>query len=104
MKIKFPKKVMILSFAFNIIQDKSTSGGSFDYGKGEITIGTKFLKDDPDSVFMVICHEVYEAITVATKTRYEDGSAAGNWKFFFDHKEFEVNTNIFAMVISQFIP
>lgn len=103
MKIIFPKTIKILSYTFDIIIDKENGGGSFDFGEGTITIGTKYIKQDPSSVFNIICHEVLEAIACATNTRYNDTSVSGNYKFFMDHKEFELNTNLFAITIQNFI-
>ncbi len=103
MKLIFPKVINILSFTFKIKQNKTSSGGSFCFAKGEIVIGTKHILDDPTSVFDVICHEVMEAITVATNTRYKDGSCGDNYKFFMDHKEFQTNISLFSITIQKFI-
>lgn len=103
MILQFPKKINILSFTFKVIQDPKISGGHFSFSEGIIGIGTKYLKEDSTSVFNVICHEVLEAIHVATNTRYQDQSVSGNYKFFTDHKEFELNTNLFAITIQKFI-
>lgn len=102
-KLKFPNRINIISFNFKIIADKTIGGGSFDIGKGEIVIGIKHINDDPTYVFNVICHELMEVISELTRTRYDDPSVHGNYKFFWDHKEFELNVKIFAETIRHFI-
>lgn len=103
MKLKFPKKIEILSYQFKIVYNKNESGGYFNFDQREIGIGTKRLELNPDYVFMIICHEIMEMITVMTNTRYDDGSVAGDWKFFMSHKEFENNIQIFSKAIKEFI-
>lgn len=103
MIIKFPKSVNIISFYFDIITDDTIGGGHFDINESTITIGTKHLEKDPSYVFSVICHEVMEVISELTRTRYNDPSVDGNYKFFMDHKEFEMNIKVFSSIISQFI-
>lgn len=103
MEIKFPKKLKIGCYNFKIVTNPKEGGGTFNFGDGTITIGTKYLQEDPDSVFNVICHEVLEATHCATNTRYRDPSTGDNYKFFMDHKEFENNTMLFSIAIQNFI-
>lgn len=103
MKIVFPKEISILSHTFKVRTDKNNAGGSFSFPDSEIVIGTATLQSDPSYVFSVICHEVMEAVCVATGTRYSDPSVPNDYKFFMDHKGFEVNISVFAKVIQQFI-
>ena len=103
MQIKFPKSIIITSFYFDVVQDKNYGGGSFSCSESKITIGTKYLKKDPHSVFNVICHEIMEVIMVIQMNRYDDASVSGNHKFFQDHKEFQNNIQLFSQVIQQFI-
>lgn len=102
-KLRFPKQINIISFNFKVIADKTLGGGSFDINKGEIVIGVKHIKEDPTYVFNVLCHELMEVISELTRTRYSDPSVSGNYKFFWDHKEFELNVKIFAETIRHFI-
>lgn len=103
MKIVFPKEIIVLNSRYKVIQDKESSAGSFDGGKCELIIGTKYLKDDPDYTFMVICHEIQEICNVALCLRYNDTSVEGNYKFFMDHKEFSNSVSLFAQTIKKFI-
>lgn len=103
MELKFPKKITILSEEYTMVYDKRESGGWFENTDYRIGIGTRDLKVNPNYVFMIICHEVMEAITCITSTRFTDNGAYGDYKFFMDHKQFEVNMQIFASVIKNFI-
>ncbi len=104
MKIVFPKQIKILSHTFTVVQRKDEAGGSFDFSRNEIVIGTMFLKSDPAYTFSIICHEVMEAIAVITATRFSDTSVLGNYHFVMDHKQFEINISLFASVIQEFLP
>ena len=103
MELKLPKKIEIGYMIFDITYNKESSGASFYFREREIIIGTLHLKKDPESVFMVICHEVMEIIHCMHNTRYMDESVPDNYKFFMDHKEFENNINMFSKVIQKFI-
>lgn len=103
MTIKFPEFIVILSCRFKVIQKADEAGGSFNTAKGELIIGTKHLLEDPDYTFQVICHELLEVIYSLANLRYSDNSVEGNYKFFMDHKEFQIATNIFSHSIQQFI-
>jgi hypothetical protein len=103
MKLQFPNEIQVMSYTFKVTQDPNNAGGYFSFADSIITIGTKFIKSDPSSVFNVICHEILEVIHVATCTRYDDNSVGGDYKFFSTHKEFEINTNLFAVTIQKFI-
>lgn len=103
MTIKFPENVVILSCLFKVLQDPETAGGAFSISKMELKIGTKFLETDPNYTFNVICHEVLEIIYCLMNVRYDDPSVEQNWKFFMDHKEFQLATNIFSSTIQNFV-
>lgn len=94
---------MLSCYKFDVIQDPEEGGGSFSFPQNKITIGTKYLEKDPHSVWMVICHEVFEAAMTALNYRYADPSVEGNWKFFMDHKEFENVVTIASYALSQFV-
>jgi hypothetical protein len=103
MKIHFPDTVKISSWTFKVIQNPEVDGASFDFATNELKIGTKSLKQDPDYVFMIICHELLEMSYAALNYRYRDFSVNENWKFFMDHKEFENATAIFSTALKTFI-
>lgn len=103
MKLKIPKTVKISTQTFKVEQDLKGYGGSFSFSEGKFVIGTKLLKDEPEHVFMIICHEVMEICTVIMKVRYRDTSVDENFKFFMDHKEFDILLEMFSVTISEFI-
>ena len=104
MELKHPKKIKILSFMFTIKYDKNEWGGSVDFTKREIMIGTASLAvGDYLTVFDTMCHEIMEAICEITNTVHLDRGTVWDYKFVFDHKEFQNNISIFSSVIEQFI-
>lgn len=103
MELRLPKKVEIGHMTFSVSYHKNEGGAAFSFTDRSIAIGTKQLERDPGSVFMLICHEVMEIIHCITCTRYHDESVEGNYMFVMDHKQFEVNNNMFSQAIRQFI-
>ena len=103
MELKLPKKVEIGHMTFTVTYHKEHGGAEFSFSDRSISIGNKQLIKDPGSVFMLICHEVMEIIHCITCTRYHDESVQENYMFVMDHKQFEVNTNMFSQAIRQFI-
>lgn len=103
MKLKLPEKLIIASYTFKMVYDDKCSGGSVDFGSFEMKIGTELIKKSPNTVFMVICHEVAEAIHIINCTRYDDTSVIGNYMFFQDHKQFDNHICLFAQTIQEFI-
>lgn len=99
MKFKIPKKINILGSDYKVIREKSHSGGTFDTSISTIRIGTKTLKSDPCYTFQILVHEISELVHVMLKTRYDDYSVQGNYKFFMDHKEFESHNQILNGII-----
>lgn len=103
MKLKWPKTIDVVSYKFNVKKDPQSCAASFDFSECRLTIGTKSLKDDPDYVFMLLCHELFEICCAANNVRYRDSSVEGDYKFFLNHKEMENVMNLFASTIKQFI-
>lgn len=104
MKLKYPKKVQILSYEFNVVYNKQEWGGEVHWEERRITIGTASLKvGDASTVFDTICHEVMEVITNITNTSHLDRGTTYDYKFVMDHKEFQTNISIFSYVIQKFI-
>ena len=104
MKLRYPKKIKIISDVFNIKYDNAHNGGSFDFSENLLVIGIRDKKENEDRIFQVICHEVFEVIAVISNTRYDDpGNGSQSYKFFMSHKEFQTNIEMFSSVISQFV-
>ena len=103
MELKLVKKINIGDHTFNVKYNNKISGGNFNYGTLEMEIGTKHLVKDPGAVFGIICHEIMEAITIMTNTRYTDTGTMNDFKFFMTHKEFETNIAFFSSAIQKFI-
>lgn len=103
MKIKFLKKIEILSITFDIKWDKSHSGGSFSCHEGWINIGIEDYKRDPLYVFNILNHEVMEIILTMMGLRYNDNRIENDYLFNFRHKEFEVAIELYTQTISKFL-
>lgn len=103
MKIKLLKEVVILSHRFNITYDKTRSGGTFDFSDSSIAIGTSGIKENPDYVFAVICHEISEIIHVILNHRYDEYGTMRDFKFIMSHKEFQNHNFVLAEIITKFI-
>lgn len=103
MELKFPRKVNVGPFTFEVDYNKKGAGASFSFSERKIEIGIAHIEKDQDYVFMLLCHEIMEICHVVTCTRYHDESVDANYKFFLDHKEFENNINLFSKAIQQFI-
>ena len=103
MKLKLIKEVTFLSSRFNMVYDKTSSGGSFSYATREIKIGTKNLKSDPAFVLSIISHEIMEAILVSMGARWDNTRVEEYYHFHFDHQTFEDMINVHTQVLIQFI-
>ena len=101
--IVFPKKIVIGTCTYNVIANPEMDGGSFDTADCNLTIGIKSLKADPVYVWSVINHELMEIVFTMFRVRYNDPSVEKNYKFFMDHKEFEICIAEFSKLIVQFI-
>jgi len=103
MELRFPKKIVITSYTFDITYNPEQDGSRFSYPDATITIGTMSLKNDKNYIFSDICHEISEIIHIALGYRYNDYTANNNYKFFLTHKEFTAHNLIFAKAIQKFI-
>ena len=101
--IVFPEEITIGNFYYKVFTNKKQSGGSFNGAECRLTIGTEHLESDPNYVWSVINHEIMEMVFMSFGVRYQDTSVEGNYKFFMDHKEFELCMNEFSKVIVQFL-
>ena len=53
MEIKFPKKLKIGCYNFKVVTNPKEGGGTFNFGDGTITIGTKYLQEDQIQFLML---------------------------------------------------
>lgn len=102
-KFKLLKEIEILDYKFQITWDKTHSGGSFSFARNNITVGIAKIKDHPEIAFHILLHELSEVIHVLINTRYDDPSVDGNYKFFLDHKEFELHNRLLSQTILKFL-
>lgn len=103
LRIKKLKEIEILDYKFQIHWDKTHSGGSFYFSDHKIIIGCKHEKEHPQQVFHVLMHEISEIIHALLNSRYDDPSVDGNYKFFMNHKEFEMHNRLLSNIILKFI-
>ncbi len=103
MEIKFIKKVEILSCNFDIIWDKTSDGGSFDWHNNKIIVGVKSYKKDPLYTVSILSHEVMEAILVGMGGRFANGRTMDNYLFNFCHQTFENAIQMHTQVLNKFI-
>lgn len=103
MEIKFIKKVEILSSNFDVIWDKTSDGGSFDWNNNTIIVGIKSYKKDPLYTFSILSHEIMEVILVGMGARFGNGRTMDNYLFNFDHQTFENAIQIHIQALSKFI-
>jgi len=87
MKLKFPKKIQIDDVIWNIKYDKKEAGGSFNYDKHLLKIGTKLYKEQPIRTFVVIIHELKEIIQVQQTTRFLRDDCDSDYIFVYDHRQ-----------------
>jgi hypothetical protein len=103
MKIKFLKKIEILSITFDVVWDKTHNGGAFSNAKSEIVVGTKDYHKDPVYTFGVLSHEILECIFLQMGARYENPRVENTYLFNFNHQTFENALEIHTQVLSKFI-
>ena len=100
MQIKRLKKIIVGDHDFDIIWEKDHSGGSFNYEKREIKIGTKNWEI---RTLGVLIHELKEIIQVEQCTRYERWDENKDFEFHYTHKEHTQLCSMLAGLLSQFI-
>lgn len=85
--MKQPKTINICGKKYNIIYDKTYSGGSFDCSTNEIKIGTK----DKHRILEIMIHEISEIILTMRGLRFCRGSYDdnGDYMFVMNHQDFE---------------
>lgn len=103
MKIRKLKEITILTNRFKIKWDKRHNAGSFHFKEMKMNIGIQCIKKNPEHVFQVLVHELSEAVHCCIRTRYDDPSCDTNYKFYMDHKEFEVHNILLSELILKFI-
>lgn len=95
---KLPSQLVICGKPHKVIIDPSGSYGSFDEGKAEIVIGTSHKLDVPE----ILLHEVIEAVLAIRNMRYVTQRAEptnGDYRFFYNHEEFEQSVRDIAAAI-----
>jgi hypothetical protein len=83
-----PKSITICGKPHSVKLDKEFSGGSFNEANASIVIGTAHKLDVPE----ILLHEVIEAVFAIRNMRYITQRAEpdnGDYRFMFNHEEFE---------------
>lgn len=102
MKLRYIDKIRIGATDFKIKYCKSTyGGGSFDYNKHLLTIGTKSQTEV--QILATFIHEVKEAINVEQGCRYQGTSVLGNYVFTYNHDQHADFCERLASAIEQFV-
>ncbi len=86
--MKLPKTVFIAGQEWKVKLDPNLGGGHFEGGKAAITIGTKY----PHNILNTFLHEIMEATLSKRNLRYVlgyDQPTNGDYRFIFNHREFE---------------
>lgn len=84
--MKLPKTVVIASYEYTILQDKSLAGAFFNTEKKTITIGTKY----PEYILEFFLHEVIESLMTERNLRFDTYQGTNDRRLFnFFHYEFE---------------
>lgn len=87
--MRLPKRVNICGKIFQIQIDATHDGGSVDFDKFIVEIGTKA----PDDVAENLLHEIGEAITVMREFRYEKARAeldSADYRFLLTHDDWQL--------------
>ena len=103
MKIKFPKTILIGIDTFKVIKDNKSFSSSFDWGAGELRLGTKAIKTDFGNFFSGLVHEIFEMWTVSLYIRYTRPDNYDDYEFHFDHRLFSVLMENASKTLLEFI-
>ena len=96
--MKIPRSVILCGKPCKIIQESDHNGGEFSCAEMTIKIGTA----DPDQIEENFVHEVSEAILAIRDYRYITEKLepdSGDYRFFMDHKEFQLFARDFAIAM-----
>jgi hypothetical protein len=88
---------------WKIVLDPKTTGGAFFWHDHTIKIEKKY---SADRRFIVLIHEIAEAILVNNMMRYGKSFtdlANGDYLFSFNHDQFEIFTDELSGVLQQFM-
>ena len=101
MKLKYIDKIRIGSTDFKITWDKNRDGGEFSYRSKKLIIGLK--SRTTVEVLDTIIHELKEMIHIEQWTRFDDGSATGQYMFVYNHDRHDELCARLAGLLEQFI-
>lgn len=83
---------------FSITWDKEVTGGEVHTASMEINIGCKYKQ----FIWETLVHEISETIHILTHTHYTDSSVEGDFKFFMNHKQFDIHSAVLAQTLAKF--
>lgn len=101
MKINQINRIRVGSTDFKIVWNKSVDGGAFSYKDKKLTIGIK--NRTTVEIFNTIIHELKEMIHIEQWTRFDDGSASGQYLFVYNHDRHDELCSRLAGLLEQFI-
>ena len=104
MKLNKLEQVKILGYDVKVIWNEQERGGWFSVNEDgvKIAVGCRLIKKSPESVYQTLLHELSELIHVILCYRYDDDGAAGDYKFFMSHKEFQNHNRILCETYHKF--
>jgi hypothetical protein len=99
--MKLPKSVNICGKEIPLKEKRKEGGGSFDFRKPIITIGTKYEIDIPETFL----HEILEAILVERMFRYQLRGVGdnGDYLFVFNHEQFNIICSDLANALKHYL-
>jgi hypothetical protein len=102
-KLKFIQQIEILAFRFQIIWDKESDAGSFNWSESIISIGIKSYDKDPLYTLSILSHELMEIVLVTMGARFRNGRTEDNYLFNYDHQTFENAIQVHTQALDKFI-
>jgi hypothetical protein len=100
MKLKKLKKIQIGDIDWDIVWDKESSGGQFNYQEKKIEIGTEI---GDIRTFGCLLHELKEIINVEQSTRYSKRTSSEEYMFMYDHAQHDDLCARLSGLLSKFL-